>query len=91
MDLFEQFQETLTKNINKVVENSNKKRKNVDGRTFHWEGVFTLYPLFEEGLVIDIQLREETEEGYSSYYHYICLPVKTLLDDSLLETYMSKI
>jgi hypothetical protein len=92
MDLFEQFQKTLTKNINKVVENSNKRRKEraPHTRSFYWYGSFTIYSIIDD-LFVDIQLREDSEEMYQNSSFFIHLPLKTLLDDSLLETYMSKI
>lgn len=92
MDLFDQFQETLTKNIGRVVDTSSKKRKEAgDTRVFYWDGYFIMYPLSDEGLIIDIQVKEETEEMYGSNVFYVHIPVKTLLDETLLKEYLDKV
>lgn len=92
MELFEQFQETLIKNIGRAVDTRSKKRKESgDTRVFYWDGYFIMYPLLNEGLVIDIQVKEETEEMYGSNVFYVHIPVKILLDEFLLEEFLDKV
>ena len=93
MDLLNQFETILNKSIKRVVEERNRKRKLAApyNRVFYWDGYFIMYPLLDEGLVIDIQVKEETEDMYGSNVFYVHIPVKTLLDETLLEDYLDKV
>lgn len=92
MDLFEQFQETLTKNIGRAVEDWNKKRKlkAAYNRVFTWNGVYMITCFSDKTAMVSIHLKEESEEMYAEYGISFELPLKTLLDETLLEAYLKQ-
>ena len=90
MDLLNQFETILNKNIKKVVEERNRKRKLAASynRVFYWDGVYIITCLSDKIPIISIHLKEESEEMYSEYGISFEVPLKTLLDETLLEDYL---
>lgn len=92
MDLLSQLETILNKNIKKVVEDWNRKRKlkAAYNRAFYWEGLYMITCLSDKIPMISIHLKEESEEMYCDYSISIEVPLKTLLDETLLESYLDK-
>lgn len=92
MDLLSQLETILNKNIKKVVEDWNKKRKlkAAYNRLFTWNGVYMITCLSDKIPMISIHLKEESEEMYSEYGISFEVPLKTLLDETLLEDYLKQ-
>jgi hypothetical protein len=92
MELLNQLETVLNKNIEKVVEDWNRKRKLKASynRTFYWGGVYIITCLSDLIPMVTIHLKEESEEMYGDYGMSIDVPLKTLLDETLLEEYLKQ-
>jgi hypothetical protein len=92
MDLLNQFETILNKSIKRVVEERNRKRKLAApyNRVFYWDGVYIITCLSDKIPIISIHLKEESEEMYCDYSISTEVPLKTLLDETLLEEYLKQ-
>lgn len=92
MNLLNQLETVLNKNIKKVVEACNRKRKLAASynRVFYWDGLYIITCLSDNVPIISIRLKEESEEMYCDYSISTELPLKTLLDETLLEEYLKQ-